>query len=138
MFSGKSISAIIMALVIALSLNSTVQAQVQVVRGGEENPMVTIGRSTMYGAGTGLLIGLALSLVVDEDTDDIMKWSFVGGTFGGLAIGFYHVANRPQPAAALLQFDAGGLARIRIPEPQVRFNRKRSLDFKVPLVSMSL
>ena len=138
MFSKTTTLFILSTLLLVLSFNSAAKAQVQVIRGGEENPVVTIGRSTLYGAGTGLLLGLALSLVVDEDTGDIMKWSFVGGTFGGFAIGLVHVANRPQPTAALLQFNSRGLARIRIPEPQVSFNSARTLDFKVPLISMTL
>ena len=129
---------IALSLVLVFSINSVSQAQVQVVRGGAENPVVTIGKSTLYGAGTGLLLGLALSLVVDEDTGDIMKWSFVGGTFGGFAIGMYHVANRPQPTAAMLQFNSGGLAKVAIPQPQVSFNRGQSFDLKLNLVSLSL
>lgn len=134
----------IAALVVILALNSVVQAQVTVVRSGQENPVVTIGKSTLYGAGTGLLLGLALTLVVDEDTGDVLKWSFVTGTFGGFLLGIYHVANRPQPSsAALLQIDSNGLAKVQIPEPQIRLNesgftRTRSLEIKVNLMKVSL
>jgi len=141
----KSCSIVVLiAIVAVLSLSSVAQAQVTVVRGGAENPMVTIGKSTLYGAGTGLLIGLALTLVVDGETGDIMKWSFIGGTFGGFAMGLYHVANRPQPSSgALFNFDSGGLAKVKLPEPQLQFSRDRftrsqSLEMKINLVCFKL
>lgn len=129
--------AFMILLVVMVSANSA-NAQVQVVRSGQENPVVTIGKSTLYGAGTGLLLGLALSLVVNEDTGDVVKWSFVTGTFGGFFLGVYHVASRPSASSAMLQFDKGGLAKIRFPEPQLRLLRSRQMEFRVSLVSVSL
>jgi hypothetical protein len=136
---------VFLALMIAFcgTFRSEAQAQVQVIRGGNENPMIAIAKSTIYGAGTGLLLGLALTLVVDEDTGDILKWSFVSGTFVGFGVGVYHVANRPQPSSAL-QFDGIHLARIRVPETQLAsksanaYDTKKSLDFRVAVVSFSL
>ena len=125
-------------LVFVLVFNTVSRAQVTVVRSGQENPVVTIGKSTLYGAGTGLLLGLALALVVEEDTGDIMRWSFVTGTFGGFLFGIYHVANRPQPTAAMFQFNSGGLAKVTLPKPELKLDSSRSLGFKVNLVSLSL
>jgi len=124
-------------LVVLVSVHSS-YAQVQVVRSGQENPVVTIGKSTLYGAGTGLLLGLALSLVINEDTGDVVKWSFVTGTFGGFFLGVYHVASRPSASSALLQFEGGRLAKVRFPEPQIRWLRSRQMEFRVSLVSVSL
>ena len=126
-----------------LAFTSGAEAQVAIVRGAHENPVVSIAKSTLYGGATGVLLGLALTLVVDEPTGDILKWSFVGGTFGGFLYGIYHVSTRPQPTAALLQFDTKGLAKVAVPQPQIRFHRERfsrdgSLDFKVNLMSLSL
>ncbi len=129
---------ILIALLLMFSFTSETQAQVRVVRSSHENPVVSIAKSTLYGAATGVLLGLALTLVVNEDTGDVIKWSFVGGTFGGFLIGIYHVANRPQPSAALLQFDTKGLVKMNLPKPQVRINKNHSLDLKVPLMSVSL
>ena len=129
---------VLFSLIAIFCLNSVSYSQVTVVRGGEENPVITIGKSTLYGGATGLLLGLALSLVVDADTGDIVKWSFVGGTFGGFLLGIYHVAARPQPRSAFLQFDSGVLAKVAIPRPQLRLNGSHSLEFKVPLMSWSL
>ena len=126
-----------------LAFTSSAEAQVTVIRGSHENPVVSIAKSTLYGGATGVLLGLALTLVVDEPSEDILKWSFVGGTFGGFIYGIYHVSTRPQPTAALLQFDTNGLAKLAVPQPQVqftreRFSRERFLDLKVNLVSFSL
>ena len=99
--------------------------------------VVTIGKSTLYGGATGLLLGLALALVVDESTGDIMRWSFVTGTFGGFLIGVYHVANRPQPSSAMLQFNASGLVKVALPKPELRLGSNRSLGLRLNLVSLS-
>lgn len=132
------IAIVIMVIVLLFSVNQIAEAQTHVVRGGDENPVLTIGKSTLYGAGTGLLLGLALTLVVDEDTGDVLKWSFVGGTFGGFLIGVYHVATRPSASSALLQFDESGLARIAVPEPKIRLRRQAGLEMQLNLVSLKL
>ncbi len=126
-----------------LAFTASAEAQVAIVRGAHENPVVSIAKSTLYGGATGVLLGLALTLVVDEDKGDILKWSFVGGTFGGFLYGIYHVSTRPQPTAAILQFDTSGLAKIAVPQPQIQFNRERFsrqkfLNLRVNLVSLSL
>ena len=126
-----------------LAFSSSVEAQVTVVRGGQENPVISIAKSTMWGALTGVILGLALNLVLESDTEDVSKWTFVGGTFAGFFYGIYHVANRPQPSASLIQFNTKGLAKVNVPQPQVRFNRDRfsrqkSVDFKINLMSLSL
>jgi hypothetical protein len=41
-----------------------------------------------------------------NDDADIVKWSFVSGTFIGFGYGIYHVATRPK-ATALIQFQGG-------------------------------
>ncbi|NIR49271.1 hypothetical protein GWO43_02050 [candidate division KSB1 bacterium] len=123
--------------ILSMSVSSA-QAQVTTTRSGEENPVVTIGKATLYGGATGLLLGLALTLVVDEDTGDILKWSFVGGTFGGFLFGIYHVTSRPQASAAMFQFDSRGLAKVRLPQPRVGLSKHRSLSVNVPIMSLSL
>ncbi len=128
----------VMVLLFVFVMNSASQAQVRVVRSGQENPVVTIGKSTLYGGATGLLLGLALALVLEQDTGDIIRWSFVSGTFGGFLVGVYHVANRPQPSSAMLQFNSTGLAKIRLPKPELRLGANSSLGLRVNLVSLSL
>ncbi len=129
---------VLVASLIMLWMISSAQAQVTVARTGQENPMVVIAKSTMYGAATGIILGLALSLAVEEDFGDVMRWSFVGGTLGGFLIGVYHVATRPQPSSALLQFNETGFARVAFPTPALRMDKDRSLDFRISLVSLTL
>jgi len=122
----------------SLSFTPTAKAQVTVVRGGNENPMISVAKSTFYGALTGLLVGGALVLATKADNGDIMRWSFVGGVFGGLAIGLYHVANRPGPSNSILQFNTKGLRKAQLPKPVIRLSRKAGVEINVPLMSFSL
>ena len=87
-------------------------AQVQVVRRGEENPVKSVFKSTLYGGGAGLLLGLATSLLVDDEDakEETVKWFFVGGTFFGFGYGIYHVTHRPEPRAALTLRRSGTFA----------------------------
>lgn len=135
---SRYLPSLLLILLFTLSFNTVVEGQVTVVRGGEENPVVTIARSTLYGAATGVILGLALSLVVEEDTEDILKWSFVGGTFGGFLFGVYHVVSRPKPSTAMLEIDSNGFARFSLPNPEIRFKQGLTLDFRVKLLSISL
>jgi len=131
--------AIIVALIPFFAPGKSALAQVSVVRGGAENPMVTIGKSTLYGSGTGLLLGLALTLIINNDSDDVFRWSFAAGTLSGFTLGIMHVTTRPKPrAAALLQFNSRGLARVAVPKPQLMLNQGRKLKFEVNLISLSL
>jgi hypothetical protein len=84
-------------------------AAVNVNRHGDENPMVEIARSTMYGALAGTLVGGALALASDAHDGSAVKWGFVVGTFVGAGYGFYSVSTRPQPSA-LLEWRGGRLA----------------------------
>ena len=54
----KKIAALLAATIVT---SATAQADMSVIRGGQENPMATVGKSTLYGAGTGLLAGAAIA-----------------------------------------------------------------------------
>ena len=57
-------------------------AAVNVSRTGSENPMVEVARSIIWGGVAGLVVGSAIALAGNGDNSgDIIKWSFVGGTF---------------------------------------------------------
>lgn len=59
-----------------------------------EDDILTIGKSALYGAATGLLLGAATALVVDSgDRDDAIRWGIVIGTFGGFGYGVYKVSR---------------------------------------------
>jgi len=91
-----------LAALLLAALAQPATAQVIETRQGDSNPMVSVFKSTLYGAGAGTLLGLAIA-VADESTDnsDAVRWGFVAGTFFGFAYGIYHVSTRPEPHALL-------------------------------------
>lgn len=106
---------VVMLVVIATLLAAVpARADVEVRRYGEENPMLTIAKSTVWGGLAGLILGAAVALVAEDNEDDIIKWFFVGGVFVGFGVGVYHVATRPKPTSSLLEIEDGGLA-LRMP-----------------------
>jgi hypothetical protein len=114
------------ALVVTLhSLPLQVTADVDVVRLGAENPAVTIAKSTFWGGVTGLILGGAVALVVDDDQEDIIKWFLVGGVFAGFGYGVYHVATREAPTSSLLRIEEEGLA---LGMPSVEISREASAE----------
>lgn len=120
------------------SSTTRLPGSIQIVREGDENPMLTIGKSTGYGFLTGALLSGAISLVAD-DTEELSKWLIAGGTFVGFGAGVYHVATRPKPyASALLQFNGNGLAKLSLPPPELQWQRGQVTGFKVSVASLSL
>ncbi|RPJ45258.1 MAG: hypothetical protein EHM19_05590 [Candidatus Latescibacterota bacterium] len=119
----RSRSVFFLALAIALSVSAPPGASAQVVvsRQGDENPAISITKSIFWGGLGGLILGSAIALVAEEDEGEIIKWSFVGGTFAGLAVGIWHVTNRPEPRGALLEWAPDGL---RVAAPAVRFEAR--------------
>jgi len=113
-----------LAAVLLFSLAAPALAAVNVERRGDENPMVEVARSTMYGALAGTLIGSALALASDSNGGSAVKWGFVVGTFAGAGFGLYTVATRPQPSAVLEwkdgRFAGGGLAALEAAPGSVR------------------
>lgn len=59
----------------------------------DENPVVEVARSTMWGAIGGTILGLAAAVVV-EDGGEAVKWGFVAGTFGGFLWGVVYATGR--------------------------------------------
>lgn len=104
-------------LIVLVLLPADGAAQVEVHRQGEENPVLTVSKSIVYGGLAGLVLGGALALAVEENEGDIVKWFFVGGTFAGFGAGVYHVTHRAQPSAALFQITPGE-TRVALPAPE--------------------
>lgn len=107
---------VIMVLVLCLvsSWAAPASAAVNVERGGAENPMVEVARSTIYGGVTGLVLGGAIAWARNGDNGySIMRWGFVAGSFFGFGYGLYHVQTRPR-ARALLEIE-GGPPRLEVP-----------------------
>ncbi len=104
-------------------LSNQAGAQVIEERKGESNPSTVIFRATLYGVGTGLLLGGAYALVEnDEDltTGEILRWGAAGGAAAGLLVGLVHVITRPEPKGDVEEVGAASLddpqkPRLRVP-----------------------
>ena len=92
-------------------------ASINVNRTGDENPMKEVAKSVIYGGLAGLVLGGAIAVATDNNSNDgdIVRWGFAGGTFLGLGMGLWWVTRRPQPTAALELKD--GALRAAIPTP---------------------
>lgn len=117
----RLLSLFLAVLLISGTLAPAAHAAVNVERQGAENPILEVAKSTVWGGLGGLVLGSAIALVNtdNENNGDIIKWSFVAGTFLGCGYGIYHVSTRPK-ATALIEFQ-GGLpslhAALPVPEP---------------------
>jgi len=110
----RIVIAILVAAVAAAALPAPGRADVSVRRESDENPMVEISRSILYGGLAGLMVGGAIAWATEsDDAGEILRWSFVGGTMVGLVAGVAFAARRPQPTS-LLELDAGEL-RVHAP-----------------------
>jgi len=94
-------------------------ASVNVERQGDENPMKEVAKSVIYGGLAGLVLGSAIAVANDNNSNDgdIVRWGFAGGTFLGLGMGLWWVTRRPQPSAALEL--EGGTLHAQLPSPEV-------------------
>ena len=107
----KRLVAWVLCVTLALgTLPARAVAAVNVERRGDENPVVEVFRSTVYGFLGGVVVGGAIVLAVQDDnsSEEIMRWSIVGGTLIGLGAGIYWVTKRPQPSA-MLELNGGAL-----------------------------
>ena len=84
-------------------------AVVVVERQGQENPMVEVFKSTVYGGLAGIVVGLAIE-AADNGSDEgqAVRWGFVAGTGAGLVAGVCFTAGRT-PAEPVLEFSGGAL-----------------------------
>ena len=109
--------ALMCACLFVQSFAPAANAAVNVNREGDENPMKEVAKSTIYGGLAGLVLGSAIALATEGDSNDgnIVRWSFVAGTFTGLGMGIWWVSKRPQPSAALELRD--GSLHAQLPTP---------------------
>ena len=70
-------------------------------RSGDENPVKEIAKSVYWGAVAGGILGGAIMLADSGPSTQPLRWGIVVGAFGGLALGTYFVAIRPQPTSLL-------------------------------------
>ena len=104
---------------------------------GQESPVATIGKSTFYGALTGLLVGGAAALVSGGSAGETMKWSFVAGTAVGFAYGVYDVNTRPEPKSAMLSLNSSGSATFNLPKPRLARAANGDLGLEMSVFSLA-
>jgi len=107
----------------------------------DDNPVVEVARSTMWGAIGGTILGLAAALVV-EDGGEAVKWGFVAGTFGGFIWGLVYASGRDasQYAHLIEQREAAGSllpAFSGSPIP-TESGPREGLSVRIPLLRFSL
>ena len=113
----SSPAALALLALLLFALAEPADAQVTEIRQGDENPVVSIFKSTIYGGLAGLVLGGAIELIDDDEKDtDELKWGFVAGAFFGFGFGVYHVLNRPEPYGAFLEGGEQGWA-LHWPQP---------------------
>jgi hypothetical protein len=96
----RSFTSAALALVLIVSAQDSSSAQVVETRESEGNPVVTVFRGSLYGAGTGLVLGGAWALIESDSQDetwDILKWGTAGGAIAGATVGLLYVLFRSQP-----------------------------------------
>jgi len=96
----RSFASAALALVLLVGAQDSLRAQVIETRESEGNPVVTVFRGSLYGAGTGLVLGGAWALLESDsrgETEDILKWSVGVGALAGAAVGALYVLFRENP-----------------------------------------
>ena len=102
-----------------------------------ESSVVTVGKSTFYGALTGLLVGGATALVAGGNSGDILKWSFVAGTPVGLIWGVHDVSTRPEHNSAMVSLKSNGSTTVSLPKPQLRYSGDGDLGLEMTVFSLA-
>jgi hypothetical protein len=100
MTANNRIAVVIVVIALALQASNGARADINEERQGEANPSAVIFHATLFGAGTGLLLGGAYALVENSsnrDTWDTLRWSVAGGTVLGFVVGLVYVTTRSGP-----------------------------------------
>lgn len=125
-----------------------VRAQVIEKRDDDANPAIVIFRATLFGAGTGLLLGGAYALVEEDDdlsTGEILKWGAAGGAAGGAIVGLLHWMTRSEPEGSAEEVatsqPADAAPRVLAPGFALAQRRdsggKKKPEFRVNLVNVA-
>jgi hypothetical protein len=132
---SRSFASAALALVLMVGAKDSLRAQVVETRESDSNPVVTVFRGTLYGAGTGLLLGGAYALIESDGADetrDILKWGVAGGAIAGAAVGLVYVLLRPQPRG-----DADVVGMVNASDDGLRFGAPTLLTRRVDRVGQA-
>lgn len=94
MRTRASIAATLTAVTLTVGLPGTLSGQVVEARESEANPASVLFRSTLYGAGTGLVLTGAYALIDDDDVGERLRWGTAIGAGAGLLVGLVYLASR--------------------------------------------
>jgi hypothetical protein len=133
--STRSFASAAFALVLMVGAHDSLRAQVVETRESDSNPVVTVFRGTLYGAGTGLLLGGAYALIESDGADetrDILKWGVAGGAIAGAAVGLVYVLLRPQPRG-----DADVIGMVDASDDGLRFGAPTLLTRRVDMAGQA-
>lgn len=132
---------IVTAAILFLFTGFKTKASGQVIEqlSGTANPMETIGKSTLYGMGTGILLGTAYSLASNHTSfADGLKWGFVAGTGGGFIVGVIYVLTRPNPGqSALLEIGKTRKVCLAWPMPQLQISRGKFTGAAINIIHIA-
>jgi hypothetical protein len=111
-------------------------AEVNVERRSDENPVVEVARSVMWGAAAGAVVGGAIALADSSpDNTDPVKWGIVGGVGLGLVYGLWWSAKRP--SGAMLEIEDGTLRAQAIPPIEMTVTPGGTRETRVALVGVT-
>jgi hypothetical protein len=132
----RYLASALVALAMVAGTRSTVAAQPVDERASQANPAAVIFRASLYGAGTGLVLGSGYALLDQTDASPgaLLKWGVAGGVAAGALIGLIYWATRspPQDSAA-----EGGVLRVgrdgvAVSVPTLVLTRRDARDARAP------
>ena len=115
-----SLTPALIALTIALASPDALKAQVVEDRDSEANPASVLFRSTLYGVGTGLVLGGAYALIDQGSTSEALRWGAASGAAAGLLVGLVYVATRSEPEGS-----ANEVGMLQLADGELRFSPAR-------------
>ncbi len=117
-----------------------IMAQVDVDRESRGNYMASIGKATLLGAGTGIVLGSAYALVTsDNNWGESLKWGFAAGAGGGFVVGVIYVVTRPRPDQnAMINMDGTTLDTVQFPKVDLLMDKSGISGFKMKLLQVDL
>jgi len=124
------VRAVVILTVMVYCASGSACAQVTEVRQGESNPSGVLFHSTLYGAGTGLVLGGAYALVKKGDnpsTGSILSWSIAGGAALGFLVGVIYLTSRPQPRGLASSEEGSRPGRLELLAPSISLTEHRKL-----------
>jgi hypothetical protein len=135
-FEMKRTMGWVLVLAMLVGIVESAMAEVNVERRSDENPVVEVARSVMWGAVAGAVVGGAVALAdTSPDNSTPVRWGIVGGTALGLAYGLWWSAKRP--SGAMLEIQDGTLRAQAVPPIEMTVTPGGTRETRVALVGVT-